>query len=68
MQVHERYTTIATMIVTVLTIIGTAAALGYYLSLTRYSTPKGFFFLLASYLFLIGGTYVITDWRLEYVE
>ncbi len=68
MQIHERYVTIATVIMTVLTIIGTAAALVYYFSLTKYDTTEGLLFLLVGYTILILGTYNITQWRLKDVE
>ena len=49
MLVHEKDMAVATMIVTVVTIIGTLAALSYYLAISKYNTTQSFAVLLGGY-------------------
>lgn len=68
MQTHERYSTLAAVISVVLTVIGTAAALAYYLSITHYRSVENFFFLLFGYSSVIIVTYHYTNRRLKHVR
>ncbi len=67
MQVYERDSAIATTLTAIVTIIGTAAALGYYLSITKYNSPEGFTGLLGGYIFILVFFFYYLHRRYEYV-
>ncbi len=67
MFIHKRYVTIATIVSALLTVIGTAAALVYYLYLTPYNTSLNFSILLGGYMFMVSATVYDVNRRLKRV-
>ena len=67
MLLHERDTAIATVLSTIITILGTGAAFIYYLSISRYPTLIAFINLLGGYALLLLFFYYYFNWRYEYV-
>ena len=65
MLLHERYSTLGTVITTILTIIGTAAALLYYLSIGKYNTISGFVGLFGGYFSVLLFSYGYFNKRLN---
>lgn len=65
MLLHEKYSTLGTVIATALTTIGTIAALAYYLSVSKFNTIYGFTFLFGGYLLLIVFIYSYFNRRLR---
>lgn len=68
MLIHEKDSAIATVITGIITIIGTAAALLYYLSASRYNSTVGFVNLFGGYFIILIFLYHYYDWRYENVE
>ncbi|MEK6861207.1 MAG: hypothetical protein AABY07_04490 [Nanoarchaeota archaeon] len=65
MLLYEKYSTLGTVITTILTVIGTIAGLSYYLSISRFNTAFGFVSLFIGYLTVLIITYSYFNGRLE---
>ncbi len=62
---YQKDTAISTIITTVVTIIGTAAALSYYIAISKYNTNEYLTFILGSYFVLISTVGYIYNRRYE---
>jgi len=65
MLLHEKYSTLGTVVTTALTIIGTIAGLSYYLSISRFNTTFGFMILFIGYFLVILAIYNYFNGRLK---
>ena len=68
MLLHERYATFGTIISTAIAVIGTAAALAYYISISRYNAPFWFLLVYIAYFAVIALIYGYFKWKLENVN
>lgn len=50
MKVHQKDVAVATVINTILMVVGTGAALAYYLSLSAYASTEGFTVFISGYI------------------
>jgi len=63
MELHQKDVAVATVINTILMVVGTGAALAYYLSLSIYASTQGFTLFAGSYIGFIILMYYYYDRR-----